>query len=85
MPDRELGLGGEVPLWFYLLRESEVVGEGRRLGPTGGRIVAEVFLGMLAADPSSFLNAGSAWTPELVSEHAGHFTMADLLRFAGVA
>ncbi|HWH34274.1 MAG TPA: heme peroxidase family protein [Acidimicrobiales bacterium] len=85
MPDRELGLGGEVPLWFYLLRESEVVGEGRRLGPTGGRIVAEVFLGMLAADPSSFLNAGSAWTPELASEHAGHFTMADLLRFAGVA
>jgi hypothetical protein len=81
--DAELGLHGETPLWYYLLREAEVVREGRRLGPAGGRIVAEVLLGMLAADPASYLHASPAWVPELPAEHTGHFTMADLLRFAG--
>ena len=80
-----LGLEGETPLWFYLLRESEVLAEGRHLGPTAGRIVAEVVVGLLAADPASFLRMAPAWRPELPSAHAGHFTMVDLLRFAGVA
>ncbi len=81
--DAELGLGGDIPLWCYLLREAEVVSEGRRLGPTAGRIVAEVLLGMLAADPASFLHAAPAWQPELPGERPGHFTMVDLLRVAG--
>ncbi|MGI9022175.1 MAG: peroxidase family protein [Acidimicrobiales bacterium] len=83
-PADELGLDGETPLWFYLLRESEVVADGLRLGPTAARIVAEVVVGLLAGDPSSFLRVAPAWTPELPSEHPGHFTMVDLLRFAGV-
>lgn len=29
------------PLWFYVLREAEVVHGGRKLGPLGGRIVME--------------------------------------------
>ncbi|HEX2191745.1 MAG TPA: heme peroxidase family protein [Acidimicrobiales bacterium] len=84
MPDRELGLGGPAPLWYYLLRESERVTEGRRLGPTAGRIVAEVLLGMLAADPSSYFSAPH-WTPELPGQEPGQFALPDLLRFAGVA
>ncbi len=81
----ELRLTGETPLWFYLLREAEVVAEGRRLGPTGGRIVAEVLVGLLKGDPSSFLRQQSAWRPDLPSAETGRFTMVDLLRFAGVA
>ncbi len=84
-PDAELGLTGETPLWYWLLREAEVLHEGRRLGPTGGRIVAEVLLGMLAADPASFVHASPAWAPTLPAEAPGRFTMADLLRFAGAA
>ncbi len=81
----DLGLQGETPLWFYLLRESEVLAEGRRLGPTAGRIVAEVLVGLLKGDPSSFLRQQPAWKPELPAAEEGRFTMLDLLRFAGVA
>ncbi|MEZ4306717.1 MAG: heme peroxidase family protein [Polyangiaceae bacterium] len=42
------------PLWYYVLREAELVGGGNRLGPVGGRIVAEVLLGLLDADPTSY-------------------------------
>ena len=84
-PNRELNLpAGKTPLWYWLLREAEVVEEGRRLGPTAGRIVAEVLLGMLAADPSSFLHASPPWKPSLPAERPGQFTMTDLLRVAGV-
>ena len=85
VPSRDLRLTGETPLWFYLLRESEVVRDGRGLGPTGGRIVAEVLVGLLKGDPSSFLRQAPAWKPDLPSAEPGHFTMTDLLRFAGVA
>jgi len=81
----KLKLTGETPLWFYCLREAEVLGKGRRLGPTGGRIVAEVLVGLLKGDPSSFLRQQPDWKPELPSAEEGQFTMVDLLRFAGVA
>lgn len=81
----DLGLTGETPLWYYLLREAEVDSGGVRLGPTGATIVAEVLVGLLSADPSSYLRMAPAWTPELPSARPGEFTMTDLLRFAGVA
>jgi hypothetical protein len=81
----DLGLTGKTPLWYYLLREAEVDSGGLRLGPTGATIVAEVLVGLLAGDPSSFLRAEPAWIPELPSAEPGTFTMVDLLRFAGVA
>lgn len=34
-----------------------------QLGPVGGRIVAEVFLGLLFADKKSYLNVEPDWTP----------------------
>ena len=77
------GLAERTPLWFYILREAEVLGGGRRLGPVGGRIVAEVFIGLLEDDASSFMATNSNWKPTLGSND--DFTMADLLSVAGVA
>jgi hypothetical protein len=84
VPDDQLGLVGVTPLWFYLLREAEVLADGRRLGPTGGRIVAEVLVGLLKGDASSFLRQEPAWRPQLPAASEGTFTMVDLLRFAHV-
>ena len=81
----DLGLADQTPLWYYLLREAEVDSGGTRLGPTGAMIVAEVLVGLLAGDPSSYLRVAPTWVPELPSAEAGRFTMVDLLRFAGVA
>ncbi len=83
----DLGWTGETPLWYYILKESEVRQNGERLGEVGGRIVAEVLLGILDGDPTSYRGPKGDlhWTPALPGEQAGHFTMADLLRFAGVA
>jgi hypothetical protein len=51
----------ETPLWFYVLKEAEVLQEGQRLGPVGSRIVAETIIGQLRVDPTSFINQG--WDP----------------------
>ena len=82
---RKLGWRSETPLWYYILKEAEVQQQGERLGDVGGRIVAEVLLGLIAADPSSYLNTDSAWSPSLLGAGVGDFTIADLLRFAHVA
>jgi hypothetical protein len=81
---------GETPLLYYILRESEVRRNGEMLGEVGGRIVAEVLLGLIGADPRSYLisnaeNGRGEWTPMLPSSQEGDFTMADLIRFAGAA
>jgi hypothetical protein len=72
------------PLWYYVLCEaqSELGDEGLRLGPVGGRIVAEVLAGLLEADPSSYVNRQPRWTPTLPRAARGDFTMPDLVRFA---
>ncbi len=79
------GWRGETPLWYYILKEAEVRHNGEYLGEVGGRIVAEVLLGLLQADPTSYLNAPDAWTPSLPSTEHGQFVITDLLRFAGAA
>ncbi|MDA0171441.1 hypothetical protein OJ998_20240 [Solirubrobacter taibaiensis] len=59
-----IGLGWEeTPLWFYVLKEAEVLGGGNQLGPVGGRIVGEVVVGVIDADPSSFRVVDPSWTP----------------------
>ena len=72
------------PLWFYILKEAELMEDGLRLGPVGGRIVGEVFIGLLKADETSYLAARPNWTPVLPSATPGEFHMTDLLTFAGV-
>ncbi|WP_017558376.1 peroxidase family protein [Nocardiopsis baichengensis] len=85
LTDEELDLPrpGPAPLWFYVLREAEVQCRGRHLGPVGGRIVAEVVLGLMAADPASYLAVEPGWRPTLPSQVPGDFTMPDLVSFTG--
>jgi len=72
------------PLWFYVLKEAEHRGAGDRLGPVGGRIVAEVLVGLVRADGGSWLNVDPGWRPTL--PHAGTgFALADLLVFSDAA
>lgn len=78
------GMDRSTPLWFYILKEAEVMESGLRLGPVGGRIVGEVFIGLLKADAESYLTAQPNWKPVLPSKVSGEFRMTDLLNFAGV-
>ena len=70
------------PLWFYVLREAEVTEDGRHLGPVGGRIVAEVILGLLKGDRQSYLRQDPDWTPTYGQN--GSFSMVDLFKAADV-
>jgi hypothetical protein len=68
---------GNCPLWVYILAEAplnatevEIAADGApgpvhtpQLGPVGGRIVAEVLLGLLLGDKTSQLCADPDWTP----------------------
>ena len=55
--------GPEAPLLYYVLREAKEKQQGLKLGPVGGRIVAEVIIGLLSGDPHSFLNVNPKWKP----------------------
>jgi len=46
------------------LREAELEHDGNQLGPVGSPIVAEVFIGLLAADRLSYLNVEPSWKPD---------------------
>jgi hypothetical protein len=90
---------GQAPLWFYVLSEaqhhwaerargSQADKEERdalpsRLGPVGGRIVAEAFVAMMMLDPNSVLHAGAGWRPRYTKKD--RFTMAELIGAAGLA
>jgi hypothetical protein len=81
----EVGLGstnwrGETPLWYYILREADARAGGNRLGPLGGRIVAEVLIGLLRADPTSILYANQDWQPAFAD--GGRASLAQLLGWA---
>ncbi len=42
------------PLWFYILKEAEILGRGGRLGPFGTLLVADTLLGLIAMDRDSY-------------------------------
>lgn len=71
------------PLWYYILAEAAHYGQGKRLGPVGSTIVAEVLVGLVRRSRCSILRA-PGWAPTLPSAEAGRFTLPDLLRLAGV-
>lgn len=73
---------GPIYLWYYILKEAEVLAGGQRLGPVGARLVGEVLLGILKADPMSYCTAYPAWQPTLAGPR-GRFGIVDLLRYAG--
>jgi hypothetical protein len=84
------------PLWYYTLAEAKVLAAGLHLGPVGGRIVTETLIGLLRADPTSYLSAyprfapflgtdlqlGSALNPNIAGNRT--YTRAHFLYYAGV-
>jgi len=84
-------------LWFYILAEAKELGgmSGKMLGPVGGTIIAEVFAGLLAGDPLSFVNFDPLWNPgkegvlttlkveAAAGVNGGDWTFTDLLVAAG--
>jgi hypothetical protein len=76
------------PLWYYVLKEAEVQGNGNFLGEVGSRVLVETFVYLLRLDDESFMRRpGREWTPA----HGVRFedrrlvtTLPDLLAFAGV-
>ncbi len=79
------------PLFYYMLNEASLVPDtdmgknsgGFHLGPVGGRIVAEVVIGLLQADPASYIVQQPGWMPTLQKPGTA-FRMTDFLTFAGV-
>lgn len=80
------------PLWTYVLAETVETDvtikttqgnktiNTRKLGPVGGRIVAETFVGLLLGDSSSFLAQNPLWTPTLAVN--GVFGLTELIATA---
>jgi hypothetical protein len=79
------------PLWTYILAEAMHYKEAvkipvkenisittPRLGPVGGRIVAEVFLGLLSGDSDSILGLDPNWQPESGPAYA----LKDFVKYA---
>lgn len=81
---KRYGFDRETPLWYYVLKEAAVRRDGVCLGPAGGRLVADVVLGLLQLDPNWILNRKPGWTPVLPAKNPDEFCLTDLLRFAGV-
>ena len=85
---------GKCPLWTYILAEAAnhrttldiavtpatKIGTPQ-LGPVGGRIVAEVFLGMLFGDNDSFLSAEPDWVPSIRNK-GEQFALRDIVAYA---
>ena len=80
------GFVDRTPLWFSILRESEVRTNGDALGPVGSRIVAETIIGQLRREPRSYLNQ-TGWTPTAgvrLPDGGAVTSIAAFLRFEGV-
>jgi hypothetical protein len=71
----------QTPLWYFVLCEAKARAGGVHLGPIGGRIVARTLLGLLNADPESYLNREPGWTPAGVLRPQFD-SMADFVRYA---
>jgi hypothetical protein len=78
-----MGFERSTPLWYYILKEAELAG-GTHLAGVGARIVAEVILGLLSLDDTSYQAQRPGWRPTLPARTPGTFTMVDMLTFAGV-
>jgi hypothetical protein len=85
---------GKCPLWTYILAEAANTRTALpipvqpamkintpQLGPVGGRIVAEVFLGMLFGDNDSFLTADPEWVPT-IGKAGKNFALRDIVAYA---
>ncbi len=85
------------PLWYYCLAEAKIAAGGLNLGPVGARIVTETLVGLLRADPTSYLHVfpkfqpflgadlklGASPNPNITGNRT--YTHAHFLYYAGVA
>lgn len=62
---QDFGLTEQTPLFYYILKESEVRNFGNRLGPTGSRIVAETIYAALIHDQTSYFNDPEGAVPPI--------------------
>ena len=88
------GFAGNAPLWAYILSEAQVTSWKNadpglakndipiKLGPVGGRLVAEVFASLLRGDPTSYLYAETKFAPIKDFTHGGTFGLAELINVA---
>ena len=88
------GFAGSAPLWTYILSEAQVTSWKNadaglakddipvKLGPVGGRIIAEVFAALLLGDPTSYLYASPAFAPIPAFTHNRRFGLAELINVA---
>jgi hypothetical protein len=59
---KDCGLIANTPLFYYILKEAEILQDGRRLGPVGSQIVADVIEAALRDDRGSYLRCvGPVW------------------------
>lgn len=89
LTDISSGFADNAPLWYYILAEAQqqcLRADGSidddlpiRLGPVGGRIVGEVFVGLLWADSHSYLQQHPGWRPFDEFTRSGNFGMAELI------
>jgi hypothetical protein len=83
---RETGLARNTPLWYYILKESEVRHNGNRVGALGSRIIAETLAAALRADPDSYLNrAGKGELPpawRFVGANLQFYGLSEFFRMA---
>jgi hypothetical protein len=79
------GWEAETPLWYYVLREADIQQDGDRLGEVGGRIVGEVLVGIIDADPESYRAVDPTWRPTLPAETLDRYGIADLIRAPALA
>ena len=75
------------PLWYYILAEAQQQFDGNdetpiHMGPVGGHIVGEVFVGLMMADSHSFLRQNPLFRPFDEFTNKGEFGMAELLKQA---
>jgi nucleoid-associated protein YgaU len=78
------GFSQRTPLWYYILAEAAHFEDGKKLGPVGSTLVAEVLIGLARRSEDSILTDPVWAGPTLPSAVPGTFTLTDLLRFAGV-
>jgi len=82
---------GNCPLWTYILAEAfqnkeavkipvkeNITINTPRLGPVGGRIVAEVFLGLMFGDSNSLLRLDPDWQPN----SGPNYGLKDFVKYA---
>jgi len=77
---------GNAPLWYYILAEAQQAFVDNdtpiRLGPVGGRIVGEVFVGLMLGDGHSYLAQQPEWQPLEKLSRQGVFGITELISAA---